>query len=208
MNELIEIHGARTGNCIRVSIALEEMQLPYKVTLIDLLHGQQREPAHAALNPAGKVPTIIERSSSGVEFVLSQSNAIILYLADKAPGVLLPAHDFEAKAIAYERFFYFITDVIAPSHAAFRLRTSDFQSAAKILDCQALSMLKAAERFLLNSDYMAGNSFTLADIAALTITLVYKQDIDWSELPRLDRWFKNVNSRPTVQRGLQAFDAK
>ncbi|MES2626606.1 MAG: glutathione S-transferase family protein [Pseudomonadota bacterium] len=207
MNKSIELHGARTGNCLRVSIALEEAEIFYTVVLMDLSGGQQRDPAHLALNPAGKVPTIIDRSGVGPEFVLSQSNAILFYLAEKAPGKLLAASDLRQKAIAYERFFYFLTDVIALSHDAFRLRNTKGGSGSEALDLQALSMLKAAERFLLESTFMAGNSFTLADIAALTITLAYEREINWDQSPRMSRWFEAVMARPAVQRGLKAFNS-
>src|SRR5215470_10249147 len=91
---MIELHGAKTGNCLRVAIGLEVCATPYRVVKVDLAGGEQRSAAHLALNPAGKVPTLVERSSHAPTFVLSQSNAILLYLAKRARRILeldLPA---------------------------------------------------------------------------------------------------------------------
>jgi hypothetical protein len=55
----IELYGARTGNCLRVSIALEEAALPYVVRRVDLRRGEQRRPQHLVLNPMGQVPTVV-----------------------------------------------------------------------------------------------------------------------------------------------------
>lgn len=61
----IELYGANTGNCLRVSIALEEAGIPYVVKLMDLGHGDQRLPEHLARNPMGRVPTIVRRDRDG-----------------------------------------------------------------------------------------------------------------------------------------------
>jgi GSH-dependent disulfide-bond oxidoreductase len=203
---VIELHGAETGNCVRVSIAFEEAELPYRVKLLNLREGEHRGVEHLALNPAGKVPTIIDRSRGDRAIVLSQSNAIILYAADLAPGRLIPTDDDASRARTFERFFYFLTDVIAPSHAAFSLPRSGSRDAARLLKDRSVMALASAESFLEGSRYIAGENFTVADIAAFTITLADDGHLDWDRLPRLRRWFDEVSERPSVQRGLHAFD--
>lgn len=199
----IELLGAKTGNCLRVSIALEEASLPYVVRQIDLQQGEQRSVAHLALNPVGKVPVIIDRSDDGRAFVLSQSNAILLYVADKAPGKLLPLDNLR-RALVLERFFYFITDVISISHAAFQLRRDGGDST--FLDRTTLARLEFAEHYFSDARFVAGNDFSLADIAAFSIAFAFQEKLDWRRLPRLGRWFQEVAERETVQRGLRAFD--
>jgi GST-like protein len=73
MDVPIELHGDRTGNCVRVSIALEEARLAYVASRVDLSRGEQREARHLHLNPAGKVPTIVDRSCEP-PLVLSQND--------------------------------------------------------------------------------------------------------------------------------------
>lgn len=200
----IELIGARTGNCLRVAIAFEEAGLPYRVRRLDLRQGEQRSTAHLALNPAGKVPTIVDRSAGG-ELVLSQSNAILLYAADRRPGLLLPLEATE-RAIALERFFYFLTDAIAVSHAAFFLRSTGDREASVALDARSIAAIQDADRFAENSPFMAGEHFSLADIAAFTIGAASKRHIDWEVAPSLKRWFREIEQRPSIQRGMTAFD--
>jgi len=61
-NPSIELYGAQTGNCLRAAIALEEAMVPYTVRHVDLRSGEHRRAAYLALNPAGQVPTMVDRS--------------------------------------------------------------------------------------------------------------------------------------------------
>jgi GSH-dependent disulfide-bond oxidoreductase len=205
MSVPLELHGAKTGNCIRVAIALEETSVPYDVHPVDLATGGQRSPRHLTLNPLGKVPTLVDRSVPNQTLVLSQSNAILLYLAERSPGRLLPSGVDGTRELALERFFYFVVDVIAPSHAAFFLRQSGSEDCHVALSQQVLERLGVAETFLTQMPFMAGAEFSLADIAALTITVSLQDKLDWDSYPRLRRWFEAVTDRPSVRRGFRAF---
>jgi GST-like protein len=206
MTQPIEIYGAKTGNCLRVAIALEEASIPYAVRRVDLASGEQRSERHLALNPAGKVPTIIDHSRGSSPLVLSQSNAILLYIAERYAGHLLPETEPFLRAIVLERFFYFVTDVIAPSHAGFFLHRNNESTGAELLNRHSLNALIAAERFLADTPFIAGKEFSLADVVAFTIVLASESQLDWTELPRLRQWFLTVQMRPAVERGLKAFD--
>lgn len=208
-SNLIDLYGARTGNCLRVTVALEEAGLPYRPIRLDLRRGEHQTAEFLALNPDGKVPVIVDRIDGDETLVLTQSNAILFYVAEAAPGTLFPVDGVRQRAVAYERFFYFLTDVIAPSHAAFQLRANGVKdSSSQVLDLRAMKTLTAAERFVETSEFIAGETFTLADIAAVTITFAIERHIDWSELPQLRRWYQSVMARPSVIRGLAAFGAR
>jgi GSH-dependent disulfide-bond oxidoreductase len=205
MKTTIELYGAQTGNCIRAAIALEEAGLSYTPKFVDLSSGAQQGVDHLALNPAGKVPVFVEKEEDQEPFILTQSNAIILYAAGKAAGRLLPENDRD-RTIVLERFFFFVTDVIAVSHAAFSLRASSVQEAQKILMDRMLATLETAERYVGQDEFIAGKTFSAADIAAFTITQSVTSDLPWSKLPNLRRWFERIEGRPSVKRGLQAFN--
>lgn len=87
MKTTIELYGAPTGNCVRAAIALEVAGIKYAVRHVDLTRGGQRASGYLAINPAGKVPALVE-TTDNQRFVLTQSNAIILYADGKAPGRL------------------------------------------------------------------------------------------------------------------------
>ena len=205
MKTVLELYGAQTGNCIRAAIALGEAGLSYTPKQVDLSSGAHRGVDHLSLNPLGKVPVLVERDLDREPFILTQSNAIVLYAARTAAGRLLPENDRD-RAIALERFFFFVTDIIAVSHAAFSLRSSNAQEAQKILMDRMIDTLVTAERYVGESEFIAGKTFSVADIAGFTITLSVRSDLPWSQLPHLLRWFEQIEARPGVQRGLQAFD--
>jgi len=205
MTTTLKLYGAQTGNCIRAAIAFEEAGLSYAPSLVDLSSGEHMGADHLALNPAGKVPVLVENEEGREPFILTQSNAIILYAAAKAPGRLLPESDRD-RAIAYERLLFFVTDVIAVSHAAFSLRALSAQEGRTILEGRVLATLATAERYVVHNEFMAGNTFSAADIAGFTIAQSVKSDLPWSKLPNLRKWFERIEGRPAVKRGLQAFN--
>jgi GST-like protein len=205
MSTTIELHGARTGNCLRAAIALEEASIPYRVHRVDLRSGQQVSEGHLRLNPSGKVPTLLETSGPNV-FALSQSNAIVFYAADKAPGKLLAVEVGSERALALERFFYFVTDVLSPGFDAFILRNHGDREGSRILEERRLEGLLWAERYAAQSKFIAGEHFTIADIVAYTFVASVEKQIDMNQLPNVLRWFREIKIRPGVERGMLAFD--
>lgn len=198
--------GARTGNCQRAAIALEESGLAYDVRQVDLRGNEHRSPEFLKLNPLGKVPVLTQHVNGRQPVVICQSNAIMLYAADNGPTKLLPDVTNSERATAQERFFYFVTDVIAPNHAGFFLKQNKCIDEATLLQQNSLAALEHSERYLDGNPYIAGNSFTLADICAVTMTSFNEDVLQWSKLPNLKRWYDDVISRPGVERGMRAFD--
>ena len=83
---MIELYTAATPNGHKVSVALEELGLPYEVRKIDLSANQQKEPWFLAINPNGRIPAIIDREN---DLAVFESGAILIYLAEKT-GELMP----------------------------------------------------------------------------------------------------------------------
>jgi GST-like protein len=200
----IVLHGARTNNSFRAAIALEEAGLQYSVRRVDMRNGEHKGAPFLAINPAGQVPVLAVGRDTGVPFILTQSNAIMFYASDRAE-VPLVAVDGPGRARTLERLFYFLGDVIAPSHYGVFLRNRGEGPGAAALTQQAVRTFMAAERFLLDSPYIAGDEFTLADIAGITFALEVSQLVPWDQVPRLQTWVERVAARPGVQRGLDAF---
>ncbi|AWY38425.1 glutathione S-transferase family protein [Pseudomonas putida] len=203
MNTAIELYGAETGNTIRAAIALEEAGIAYTACPVDLYSGEHRDPAFLALNPAGKVPTLVDRSSTPA-LVINQSNAIIQYADGQAPGRLSPAEHGPERNRVFDRYFFFVTDIIAPSHAAFFLHQAGMHDAAELLQRRVIEQFKLAETFL-TGEFMAGEQFSMADISAFTLAKSIRDRLDWKALPCLSRWYATIEARPAVQRGLKAF---
>ena len=203
MTQQIELYGAMTGNSLRAAISLEEAGIPYVPRRVDLQAGAQRESPYLSLNPAGKVPTLVDHSSEPA-LILNQSNAIIQYADEKSPGRLSPMDDFNGRLHTLDRYFFFVTDVIAPSHAAFFLRNHGEHKAGEVIDYQVRRQVAEMELFL-TEDFMAGEQFSMADISAFTLINSIKNQLDWTAFPRLARWFELIQNRPGVKAGLKAF---
>jgi GST-like protein len=203
---MIELFGDATGNSIRAAIALEESGLAYQSRKVALARGEHRAAEYLQLNPTGRVPTLVDSDGpAGERLVLTQSNAIMLYIADKS-GTLLPSGAEKVRAL--EWLFFFVTDVIAPSLQAFVLNrdtTAAHGEAARRLNERARAMYEHVNHRLIDQPFLAGSSFTLADIAGYTITTAFEAQLQWDALPHARRWFDLVGARPAVQRGRRAF---
>ncbi|KAB0496269.1 glutathione S-transferase family protein [Pseudomonas vancouverensis] len=203
MSDALELYGANTGNSLRAAIALEEAAIAYTARRLDLRAREHDDPVYLALNPTGKVPTLVDHAYDPAQ-VINQSNAIIQYADARAPGRLSPATPGPERMQVFDRYFFFVTDVIAPSHAAFFLRQSGLDKAADAMDERVINHMLFAESFLTET-FMAGAQFSMADISAFTIITAFRDRLDWKQLPRLSRWYHSVEARPAVQRGLNAF---
>ena len=102
---MLEVYAFATPNSVKVPIALEEMGLDYQLIAVDLRSGEQKADAFKRMNPAGKVPVLVDRSVLGrADVVLSESAAILVYLAEKT-GKLLPQDDMNRSKV-FEQFFF------------------------------------------------------------------------------------------------------
>lgn len=204
-NVSFDLLGAPTGNCQRAAVAMEEAGVEYRSKLVDLRAGEHKSLDYLKVHPAGKVPVLIEQVDGRQTLVLSQSNAIMLHVADVGPNKLLPALGTRERATAYERYMYVVTDVIAQSHAGFFMRSMEQRPQAAMLRQRSIEALSLAEHYLGQTPYLAGDIFTLADIAAITIVMYESPNIDWGARPHLRRWFEEVRERPSVVRGMAIF---
>lgn len=200
----IRLYGAQTGNCRRAAIALEEAGISYSVSRVDLQAGEHKTAAFRALNPRGLVPVMVEEGETGADLVLTQSNAIMFYAASRSRERLTPDSGEQA-AWFFDRLFHFITEVIAPNGNAFALMQQGNEPGARFLAGRSIDALVQAERFLTDAPYIAGETFTLADIVAYTSAFAVRQELDWSALPLLHAWYAKIGARPGVVRGMAAF---
>lgn len=205
---MIELLGDATGNCIRVAVALEEARLSYRVRKIDLGKGGQRSPEYLRLCPVGRVPTIIDdEGPRGQKLVLTQSNAILVYLGEKSGHLL--AKDGLLRISTLEWLFLFVTDVIAPNHQNFHLQRALGPALSagvtRELNRRSVSMYAHVDAQLGRFPFVAGDDLSIADIAGYTITAAIRDLLPWESLPNVLRWFQTLAQRPGFQRGMEIF---
>lgn len=151
-------------------------------------------------------PALAVANDSCRQTIITESNAIMFHADEWARDAHLLGVDLQSRAQVLERFFYFLTEAIAPSMAGFKLGGAGITDGAKYYDAKIAQSLTFADSFVRSNLFIAGERFSLADIAAYTIIAAHKEKLDWSTLPALNDWFHRIAGRPAVQRGMSAFN--
>lgn len=183
-----------SGNCLKVKWTADLLGLSYDWIETDILKGQTRTPAFLALNPAGQVPLLITPKGKP----LAQSNAILLYLAEKHGGGLVPERPL-ARAKVYEWLFW--EQYSHEPYVAVRrfhktyLKRPDAEIDPKLME-RGLAALARMEDQLTDERWIAGPSFTAADIALVAYTRVaHEGGFDLNAFPKVGAWIARVEQR-------------
>ena len=200
---MIDLYLAGTANGLRASVALEEAGLPYRVHAVDLAKGEHR--GAAFLKPAGLIPVIVDQDGPGGKPVtLSQSGAIILYIAEKT-GKFLP-RDAARRAVTMQWFMQGATDVVATSGAIFRLENSVPEKIPSSIDYfkqRLLGFLSVCDAHLAGREYLA-DELSVADLMLYPNFALRKPLIDQAGgFTNLQRWGATMASRPAVSKGMK-----
>ncbi|SOC83039.1 glutathione S-transferase [Ensifer adhaerens] len=202
--KMIEVYAFATPNSVKVPIALEELGLAYDLKPVNVRKGEQKDAAFVALNANAKVPVLVDDA-----LVLTESAAILVYLAEKT-GKLLPS-DGEGRARVFEQLF-FHASALSPAfgNAGFFKRSSpEPQPIAEArFTNEAERILGLLDDKLANQAFIAGNDFTIADIAHFG-WLWRRQfpGVTLDERPNLFRWYETVAARPAVERAVARVEA-
>lgn len=205
---MLEVHAFATPNSIKVPIALEEMGLAYRLYPVNVRTGEQKQPSFLALNPNGKVPVLID-DVNGERFVLTESAAILVYLAEKT-GQLLPQAG-PARARVFEQLFFHASGLSpAFGNAGFFKRSSPEPQpiAEGRFASEAERLLGLLDAKLADQVFSAGADFTIADIA--NFGWLWRRQFPGLTLDgrlHLSRWYEAVAARPAVQRALSRVEA-
>ncbi|MDR3467643.1 MAG: glutathione S-transferase family protein [Xanthobacteraceae bacterium] len=205
---MIEVHAFATPNSVKVPIALEEMGLAYALKPVNVRQGEQKATAFVALNPNGKVPVLVDDGDGG-RFVLTESAAILVYLAEKT-GRLLPESG-AARARVFEQLFFHASGLSpAFGNAGFFKRSSpEPQPIAEArFASEAERILGLLDAKLADQAFVAGDDFTIADIAHFG-WLWRRQfpGLTLADRPNLSRWYDDVAARAAVQRAVARVEA-
>lgn len=199
---MIDLYTANTFNGQRASIMLEETGLDYVAYQIDLVTGEQRQQDFLQLNPSGRIPVIVDHDSgNGRPFVLTQSVAIVQYLAEKS-GQFLP-ESLTERARAYEWMQFHAIDIGSTLFNAFylqrRIKPSQEQAADQLRQ-RVYELYQYFDQQLSEHEFLAGSTYSIADITALPA--VISQEDKLTGYANLRRWYQQLKQRPAVQRGM------
>jgi GSH-dependent disulfide-bond oxidoreductase len=198
----IEVYAFSTPNSVKVPVALEELGLPYELKAVNVRKGEQKSAEFLSLNPNGKVPVLVDRSAGAERpFVLTESAAILIYLAEKT-GKLLPT-SAEGRARVFEQLFFHGSG-LGPAFG----QSGYFQKQAPELiplaitrfSTEAARVAQVLDNVLARSEFSAGDEFTIADV--VHFGWLWRREfanVSLAELPNLQRWYDQVSSRPAVR---------
>jgi glutathione S-transferase/GST-like protein len=197
---VIDLYTAATPNGWKVSIALEELGLPYQVHPIRLEKLEQKEPWFLALNPNGRIPAIVDRSNG--DFPVFESGAILIYLAEKT-GRLLPA-EAKARSVVLQ-WLMFQMGGVGPmqgqANVFFRYAPEKIQYAIDRYQNETKRLYGVLDGRLRDNEYLAGD-YSIADIATWPWVSIHSwAGVELEGLPNLARWLELVGKRPAVQKG-------
>ncbi len=199
---MIDLYTAPTPNGWKASICLEELELPYEVHIVNLMGGDQKKPEYVKLNPNGRIPTIVDRDEDG--FVVFESGAILLYLAEKT-GHLLPSDRRGRSLVTQWLMFQMggIGPMMGQANVFYRYFPEKIQSAIDRYQHECRRLFEVLDRRLGESEWLA-DDYSVADIANWSWVRTYKwSGVDVTGLEHLRRWMDAMAARPACQRGVK-----
>ena len=198
---MIDLYTAPTPNGYKISIALEELGLPYAVRAINLGALEQRRPEFLRLNPNGRIPVIVDRSAD--DFVVFESGAILVYLAEKT-GRLMPTEPKGRSRVLQWLMFQMggIGPMMGQANVFFRYFPEKIQPAIDRYQGEVRRLFGVLDGRLAESEYLAGD-YSIADIANWAWVRTHKwSGVTLDGLPHLARWVAQLAARPACQRGV------
>jgi glutathione S-transferase len=196
MTEKLKVYGdSRSGNCYKIQLLCAELGIPCAWQEVDILAGDSRTPQFLAMNPNGRVPLLALPDGS----YLAESNAILCYLAE---GTVLASPDRFGRAQILQWLFfeqYSHEPYIATSRFIIQYLGNPSARQAELEGKKkgGYAALGVMEKQLLNHAYMAGEQFSIADIALFAYTHVAGEGgFDLANYPAIRAWMRTIERRP------------
>ncbi|MGE0098806.1 MAG: glutathione S-transferase family protein [Hydrogenophaga sp.] len=199
---MIDLYTAATPNGHKVSIALEELGLPYTLKVIDLTAGEQRTPAFLAINPNGRIPAIVDREAD--DFAVFESGACLIYLAEKT-GRLMPSDTKGRSRVLQWLMFQMggIGPMMGQANVFFRYFPEKIPAAIDRYQGECKRLFRVLDGHLQHHEYLAGD-YSIADIANWAWVRTHRwSGVEIDDLPHLKRWRDAIRQRAAVQRGIE-----
>jgi GST-like protein len=203
---MIDVYSMATPNGHKVHIMLEECGLPYRAHNIDIGKGEQFTPEFLSISPNNKIPAIVDPEGPDAQPIsMFESGAILVYLAGKV-NKFLGHTDREKFTVLQWLMFQMggLGPMLGQAHHFRIYAPEQIEYAVNRYTNEAKRLYGVMNKQLARHRYMAGDEYTIADIACFPWTRSWKnQGIDWEDFPHAKRWHDEIAARPAVQRGVQ-----
>tara|TARA_B100001105_G_C22363406_1_gene431424 strand:+ start:823 stop:1542 length:720 start_codon:yes stop_codon:yes gene_type:complete len=204
---MIDLYYAPTPNGWKISIMLEECELPYKLIPVNLGKGEQFKPDFLKISPNNRIPVIVDNEGpGGAEVSVFESGAILMYLGEKT-GKFFPQLPLERIKIL-EWLFWQVGGLgpMAGQVSHFVNYASNFPGdhsySEKRYKNEYDRLLGVMNYVLDKRDFLAGD-YSIADMACFPWVTAYKRyEVDLDKFSNVRRWFDIIKSRPAVRKGI------
>ncbi|MET0204488.1 MAG: glutathione binding-like protein [Casimicrobiaceae bacterium] len=202
----IELHAFDTPNGRKISVALEEMALPYTIKIVDIGKGQQFDPEFLKISPTGKIPAIIDtQGPGGAPISVFESGAILIYLGEKT-GRFWPRE--LRQRITVLEWLMFQMGNFGPMpgqvhHFAAVENEDDRRYGLARYSKETRRLYAVMDGRLATRDYFA-DELSIADYAILGWAWRHpRHKVDLADYPNVRRWYEAMMARPGVRRGFE-----
>ena len=198
---MIDLFTAATPNGHKASIMLEELGLDYQVHALNLGEMEQKSQEYLAINPNGRIPAIVDRDAD--DFVVFESGAILIYLAEKTGRLLPSEHKARSRVM---QWLMFQMGGVGPMQGQANVFTRYFPqpipAAIQRYQRETRRLYEVMNGHLRQHDYLAGD-YSIADIATWPWVRIHNwSGVSLDGLQYLSSWLQRVGQRPAVQRGV------
>jgi GST-like protein len=201
---MIDLYYWPTPNGWKISIALEEMGLDYRVVPVNIGKGEQFEPDFLKISPNNRMPAIIDHdpADGGEPISVFETGAILIYLAEKT-GKFMPT-DIRGRKEVIEWVMWQMGGLgpMLGQNGHFKFYAPEqIPYAQERYSTEALRLYDVLNTRLEGRDYICGD-YSIADMACWPWIITYKkQEIDLGEFPNIRAWYDRCKERPALRRG-------
>ena len=195
---MIELFAADTPNGKKISIMLEEINFKYNVTKVDLLNGDQFKPSFRKISPFSKIPVIIDSANNEAIF---ESGAILIYLADKSKKFYDVDDRLKINQWLMAQMGY-VGPIIGQHHQFHHYNPGKSKFGEERYFKITKSIYKDLDERLETSKYLAGENYSIADIATWPWIARHEwHDVGLKNYRNLTRWYLEIADRDAVIKG-------
>jgi GSH-dependent disulfide-bond oxidoreductase len=200
----IQLYAFDTPNGRKISVALEEMGLPYQMRVVDITRGEQHDPAFLKISPNHKIPAIIDpHGPAGAPISVFESGAILLYLAEKT-GRFWPANPVARVAVWEWLMFQMGSFGPMPGQVHHFIALEDEAERRYGLQrflAETRRLYGVMDGRLAEHAYFA-DTLSIADFAILGWVWRHERhQVDLADFPHVQRWYEDLMARPAIARG-------
>ncbi|AZR40744.1 MULTISPECIES: glutathione S-transferase family protein [Marinobacter] len=195
---MLKLYGTPPTRALRVVWLLNELGLEHELHPVDLMQDEHHQQNFLSLNPAAKVPVLVDG-----DLVLTESAAIQLYLAEKYPQAGFIPETLEDRAQMYRWMFFLVTEVEQPlwriaRHTFVYPDEKRIPQDVELARQECLEMIEVLERHMSEREFMVGDRLSVADFnAAYTLDWANTEEM-LAGAPRLRDYLKAMYARPTA----------